>query len=106
MASSAVTNSSTWADRRRCDIVRPVARQTLPWSVFRAWYKLLKPELAAMVLLIGVGISRGADPFEWQSALPQSQGMSPERLEGIQERLAEKEKKAVLVIRNNRIRFG
>jgi CubicO group peptidase (beta-lactamase class C family) len=57
----------------------------------------------ALLLLIAEYTTHGADPFDWQSATPQSQGMSSDGLEVIRERMAKKKTKAFLVICNDRI---
>jgi CubicO group peptidase (beta-lactamase class C family) len=46
---------------------------------------------------------QAADPFEWQAANPESQGMSSERLSVLREDLASKKTRALLVIRNDRV---
>jgi CubicO group peptidase (beta-lactamase class C family) len=52
-----------------------------------------------------VSVARAADakPFEWQTATPQSQGMSVEKLEVLRENLAARKTKAFLVVRNDKI---
>src|SRR6266705_2109110 len=60
--------------------------------------------LEAMLLLACLGnIGCGAGQFEWQMATPESQGISPERLAAISERMAEKKTRAFLVVRNDHI---
>src|SRR3954468_10833206 len=44
-----------------------------------------------------------AEQFEWQSATPDSQGMSAQKLDALKEVLAQKKTKAFLVIRNDKI---
>ncbi|MBI2946896.1 MAG: beta-lactamase family protein, partial [Verrucomicrobia bacterium] len=57
-----------------------------------------------MMLWVGLaGISVSAAQFEWQAATPESQGISPARLEAIRERMANKKTRAFLVARNDRI---
>ncbi|HMJ90947.1 MAG TPA: serine hydrolase [Candidatus Acidoferrum sp.] len=48
-------------------------------------------------------ITARAWAFEWQTATPESQGMSASRLEALRENLAAHRTKALLVIRNDRI---
>src|SRR5262249_32308398 len=42
-------------------------------------------------------------PFDWQTATPESQGMSPQQLDALKDSLASKRTRAMLVIRNDRI---
>src|SRR5687768_11735344 len=44
-----------------------------------------------------------AQPFEWQAATPDSQGMSSEKLDQLKDSLASRKTKAFLVIRNDRV---
>src|SRR6266850_231558 len=44
-----------------------------------------------------------AEPFEWQTTTPESQGMSGQKLDALKDVLAEKKTKAFLVIRNDKI---
>src|SRR6266536_419932 len=48
-------------------------------------------------------IACGAGQFEWQTATPESQDVSPAQLEVIRERMASKKTRALLVVRNDRI---
>src|SRR4051812_9888644 len=60
--------------------------------------------LAAVLLFGGAGNSwLCAAQFEWRTATPESQGMSPTQLEAIRERMAAKKTRAFLVIRNDHI---
>ena len=42
-------------------------------------------------------------PFDWQSATPATQGLSPEKLDALRDSLATKNTKALLIIRHDRI---
>ena len=44
-------------------------------------------------------------PFAWETATPESQGMSREKLEALKEELAQRKTHGLLVIRNDRIVF-
>src|SRR6266536_1351112 len=60
--------------------------------------------LPAMLLWVCLGSIRcGAGQFEWQGATPESQDVSPARLEVIRERMASKKTRALLVVRNDRM---
>ena len=60
--------------------------------------------LAVLAIIFATqGVGRGGESFEWQSGVPESQGMSSTRLEVIRERLAAKKTRAFLVVRNDRI---
>ncbi|MCI0464768.1 MAG: serine hydrolase [Gemmataceae bacterium] len=55
--------------------------------------------------LAGGGAARGPAPFEWQTATPQSQGLSAAKLDALKEALAARNTKVLVVIRNDRIIF-
>ena len=57
----------------------------------------------AMVVALGFASAQRAWSFEWQIATPTSQGLSDEKLNAMQERLAAKGTKALLIARNDRI---
>src|SRR5213592_3933277 len=60
--------------------------------------------LPAMLFWVCLGsIHCGAGQFEWQRATPESQDVSPARLEVIRERMASKKTRAFLVVRNDRL---
>jgi CubicO group peptidase (beta-lactamase class C family) len=58
--------------------------------------------LLACVLLAASAAAQDA-PFEWRSATPESQGLSAEKLAALQDGLATRNTKALLVIRNDRV---
>jgi CubicO group peptidase (beta-lactamase class C family) len=60
------------------------------------------PALVLLVLL-RAGHPAWGEPFEWQAAAPESQGMSAEKLDRLKESLAARKSKALLVIRNDRV---
>ncbi len=53
------------------------------------------------ILLLGASLSCPA--FEWQTATPESQGLSSRKLDALKDGLAARKTKALLVIRNDRI---
>jgi CubicO group peptidase (beta-lactamase class C family) len=61
--------------------------------------------LAAMPIVAVLGLGRPAlgMPFEWQSATPEAEGMSQERLDGLKDVLAKRKTRAFLVIRNDKV---
>ena len=60
--------------------------------------------LASVVALLSLAASAGAQPFEWRTAEPESQGMSArQKLEALKEELARRKTHGFLVIRNDRI---
>lgn len=56
-------------------------------------------------VLAAVVPARAAEPFTWQMATPESQGMSSARLEALKESLAARNTRAFLVVRNDKIVF-
>src|SRR4051812_10241555 len=61
-----------------------------------------RPLTAALAVLCLAGAASG-QPFAWQSATPESQGMSKARLDALKADLAGRKTRAFLVIRNDRI---
>src|SRR5262245_40133350 len=62
---------------------------------------ILTVQLFAVFLMV---CDRAAvQPFEWQSAKPESQGMSGPKLDALKEDLARRKTRALLVIRNDKI---
>lgn len=58
----------------------------------------------ALTLVLATAADRGADaPFDWQTATPESQGLSSARLDALRDELAKRQTKAFLVVRNDRI---
>jgi CubicO group peptidase (beta-lactamase class C family) len=57
--------------------------------------------LLAAGLLLGAPLQ--AQPFTWQTATPESQGLSSRKLDALKDRLAAHKTKALLVVRNDRI---
>jgi len=64
-----------------------------------ACFKAILNGLVALFLLAPLR----AAPFEWQTASPESQGVSPDHLEIIRQRMADKGTRAFLVIRHDHI---
>src|SRR5262245_8800081 len=62
-----------------------------------------KPVVLLLSALLGSTAAAQGPKFEWQTTTPASQGMSAEKLDALQESLALKNTKALLVIRNDRI---
>src|SRR5947209_4170909 len=56
-----------------------------------------------ILLALGGTTPAGAAPFDWQTATPESQGMSAARLDALRDELARRKTKAFLVVRNDRI---
>ena len=61
------------------------------------------PFLSAVPWLIAAASAAVAAEFQWQTAAPDSQGMSGESLQLLQTTLAAKKTRAFLVVRNDRI---
>lgn len=60
--------------------------------------------LAVAAVVVGLmNPATANDPFEWQTATPESQGMSSARLDALRDELAKRKTKAFLVVRNDRI---
>ncbi len=60
--------------------------------------------LAVTAVIVALCIGKAAaQPFEWQSVTPQSQGMSQEKLDALKDELAKRKTRAFLVIRNDKI---
>jgi CubicO group peptidase (beta-lactamase class C family) len=65
-----------------------------------------QPFSAALTAIFAVASLVGpapAQPFEWRSSTPESQGMSQEKLDALKEDLAKRKTRAFLVIRNDKI---
>jgi CubicO group peptidase (beta-lactamase class C family) len=62
----------------------------------------LSSAVALAALLCAVGPAAG-QPFAWQTATPDSQGLSAKKLDALKEVLAKRATKAFLVVRNDRI---
>jgi hypothetical protein len=58
---------------------------TITWLAQR--FSLATMSVVAMLCLVGPA---SAQPFEWQSATPESQGMSNEKLDALKEELAQR----------------
>ncbi len=58
--------------------------------------------VAAVIVALCIG-KAAAQPFEWQSVTPRSQGMSQEKLDALKDELAKRKTRAFLVIRNDKI---
>jgi CubicO group peptidase (beta-lactamase class C family) len=59
--------------------------------------------VAFLLPLLGAGSPARAQPFAWQTATPESEGMSGVKLEALRDSLAARKTRAFLVIRNDRI---
>jgi CubicO group peptidase (beta-lactamase class C family) len=59
--------------------------------------------VAAAVALLCLGGPVPAQPFEWEKATPESQGMSGAKLEALKDELARRRTRALLIIRNDKI---
>lgn len=67
-------------------------------------FPLVSSALGIAALLVGYARGAGSTaPFEWQTATPESQGMSSTKLNALKDSLAAKNTKAFLVIRNDKI---
>jgi CubicO group peptidase (beta-lactamase class C family) len=55
------------------------------------------------VAVLCLGRPESGSPFEWQSATPEAEGMSKERLDTLKDELARRKTRAFLVIRNDKI---
>jgi CubicO group peptidase (beta-lactamase class C family) len=56
-----------------------------------------------IVAVLCLGRPASGAPFEWQSATPESEGMSQERLDRLKDELAKRKTRAFLVIRNDKV---
>ncbi|MBN9520540.1 serine hydrolase [bacterium] len=61
------------------------------------------PALAAVVAVLALTGPAPAQPFEWQAATPESQGMSRAKLDALKDELAGRKTRAFLVVRNDRV---
>src|SRR5437660_7586766 len=61
--------------------------------------------ISMSLTLAGMGVGRpaGTKPFEWQSAAPESQGLSSPKLDALRDELARRRTRAFLVIRNDKL---
>src|SRR5438132_9292033 len=62
-----------------------------------------KAATALALILLCTPIRAEEKSFDWQSALPATQGLSPEKLEAFRDSLATKNTRALVVIRHDRI---
>jgi CubicO group peptidase (beta-lactamase class C family) len=65
--------------------------------------QLISLTLLPIVVLLYLGRPAWGQKFEWQSAAPQSQGMSKEMLDALKDELAERKTHALLIVRNDKI---
>lgn len=65
--------------------------------------KLFSLTVPAAIVSLCLSRPASGQPFEWQSATPQSQGMSKEKLDALKDELAKRKTHAFLVIRNDKI---
>ena len=70
-------------------------------AIFRA--RLFSVAVVPVVVVLCLGRPAWAMPFEWQTATPESQGMSKEKLDALKDELAGRKTHAFLVIRNDKI---
>src|SRR5688500_12390144 len=62
------------------------------------------PRLLPCLVWLAVGTATpAAEPFEWKSATPESQGLSGPKLDALKDSLAAHNTKALLVVRNDRV---
>src|SRR5207244_2816230 len=59
--------------------------------------------LASILVLLAGTQAAWAQPFDWQKATSESQGMSSEKLSALKDELARRKTRAFLVIRNDKI---
>ena len=59
--------------------------------------------VASILAVLCIARTASAQPFAWQSAAPESQGMSKEKLDTLKDELARRKTRAFLVIRNDKI---
>ncbi len=59
--------------------------------------------IASIVAALCLGHAASAQPFEWQSATPESQGLAKKKLDTLKDELAERKTHAFLVVCNDRI---
>src|SRR5437868_3265512 len=65
--------------------------------------KLLVLGFAAGWLLVAQPGAATADPFAWETATPESQGMSSAKLEALKDALAARKTTGFLVVRNDKV---
>jgi CubicO group peptidase (beta-lactamase class C family) len=68
----------------------------------RVWMRAVVIALSVTFGLCGQGLV-AAEPFEWKTASPESQGFSAQRLDSLRDSLARRGTKALLVIKKDRI---
>ncbi len=78
-----------------------------PWQAFSGG----RPSTVLWVLVVLSGLfsavpSAAEAPFAWQTAAPESQGMSKERLDALKDELAQRKTRAFLVLRNDQIIYA
>ena len=59
--------------------------------------------LASAALVLGLTHTIAAKPFQWQTATPENEGLSKEKLDSLKDELAKRKTHAFLVIRNDKI---
>jgi CubicO group peptidase (beta-lactamase class C family) len=59
--------------------------------------------VTAIIAVLCLNRPASGQPFAWQSATPQSQGMSKEKLDALKDELAKRKTHAFLVVRNDKI---
>src|SRR5262249_15071976 len=65
--------------------------------------RLFSLGISSVVAALWLGLPAARQPFEWQTATPESQGTSKEKLDALKDELAKRKTRAFLVIRNDKI---
>src|SRR5215471_20516112 len=65
--------------------------------------RLFSLGITSVVAALCLGLPAAGQPFEWQTATPESQGTSKEKLDALKDELAKRKTRAFLVIRNDKI---
>src|SRR5262245_30107419 len=63
----------------------------------------IKNTLASALLIVAIAGTGQAQSFEWQTATPESQGMSAAKLDALRDSLAARKTAGLLVIRNEKV---
>lgn len=70
-------------------------------------HKRLQAATIALALTLGLcnQVLVAAEPFEWQTASPESQGFSAQKLNSLRDALARRGTKALMIVRNDKIAY-